>query len=120
MMKFGILILEGPYQHQAGDSAYNFAEAALKKGHTICGIFFYCDGVQNATNYMTPPQDDRHISKRWSELILKYGIDSVVCIAASKKRGITEANLIKGARIAGLGQLTELGIQADRLVSFGD
>ncbi len=119
-MKFGILILEGPYQHQAGDSAYNFAEAAVAKGHTISGLFFYCDGVHNATTYMTPPQDDRHISKRWAEFIGKHGVDAVVCIAASKKRGITGANLIKGARISGLGQLTELGIESDRLVAFGD
>ena len=119
-MKLGILILEGPYQHQASDSAYHFAEAALKKGHEIAGIFFYDDGVQNTTNLMTPPQDDRHISKRWSELVQKHGIDTIVCIAAAKRRGITDGNLIPGARISGLGQLTELGINADRLITFGD
>ncbi|MBI3793450.1 MAG: sulfurtransferase complex subunit TusD [Nitrospinae bacterium] len=119
-MKFGVMILEGPYQHQASDSAYNFVESALKKGHEIAGIFLYTDGVENATSFMTPPQDDRHISKRWAELIQKNGIDTIVCIAAGKRRGITEANIIKGARISGLGQLTELGINADRLITFGD
>ena len=29
-MKFGVLILEGPYQHQAADSAYQFIQAALE------------------------------------------------------------------------------------------
>lgn len=119
-MKFAILILDGPYQHQASDSAYHFTVAALGKGHEITGIFFYNDGVNNTTNMMTPPQDDRHISNRWSELITKHGIDAIVCIAAAKRRGITDANLIPGARISGLGQLTELGIKADRLVTFGD
>ena len=28
-MKFGILINEGPFTHQASDSAYRFAEAVL-------------------------------------------------------------------------------------------
>ncbi len=119
-MKFAILILEGPYQHQASDSAYHFTEAALKKGHEITGIFFYNDGVYNTTSLMTPPQDDRHISKRWSELVQQYKIDTIVCIAAAKRRGITESNLAPGARISGLGQLTELGINAERLITFGD
>ena len=34
-MKLGIQINEGPYQHQAADSAYQFAKAALAKGHEI-------------------------------------------------------------------------------------
>ena len=29
-MKFGILVNEGPYQHQASDSAFLFAKAALE------------------------------------------------------------------------------------------
>ena len=34
-MKFGVLINEGPYQHQASDSAYKFIEAAIEEGHEI-------------------------------------------------------------------------------------
>lgn len=119
-MKFGILVLEGPYQHQASDSAYNFIQAALKKGHEIAGVFLYHDGVNNVNNLMDPPADDRHISNRWSELGEKNGIDIVVCIAAAKRRGIAESNLAKGARISGLGQLNELALNADRLITFGD
>ncbi|HJO43297.1 MAG TPA: DsrE family protein, partial [SAR324 cluster bacterium] len=51
-MKFGILIKEGPYTHQASDSAYRFALAVLEKGHEIEGVFFYNDGVINATRHM--------------------------------------------------------------------
>ncbi|NLF02679.1 MAG: sulfurtransferase TusD, partial [Anaerolineales bacterium] len=47
-MKIGILVLEGPYQHEAADSAYHFAQAALARGHEISGIFLYTDGVNNA------------------------------------------------------------------------
>lgn len=38
-MKFGILVNEGPYQHQASDSAYQFTKAALEKGHEIFRVF---------------------------------------------------------------------------------
>jgi tRNA 2-thiouridine synthesizing protein D len=130
-MKFAILVNEGPYQHQAADSAYQFAKAALEKGHEIFRIFFYHDGVNNATRLTVPPQDDRNIVDRWTKLAQEHNLDLVVCIAAAQRRGILDANeakrngkdadnLAAGFRISGLGQLIEAGIQADRLVVFGD
>ena len=130
-MKFGILLNEGPYQHQASDSAFKFIEAALEAGHEIFRVFFYHDGVNNSTRYTVPPQDDRNIQVRWSELAEKHNIDLVVCIAAAQRRGILDENEAKrqgkdgdniapGFRISGLGQLIEAGIQCDRLVTFGD
>lgn len=119
-MKFGILINEGPYQHQASDSAYLFCKAALARGHTIDRVFFYHDGVNNATRLTEPPQDDRHIVSRWSKLAEENDLDLVVCVAAAMRRGIREENLAPNFRISGLGQLVESGIQADRLVTFGD
>jgi tRNA 2-thiouridine synthesizing protein D len=130
-MKFTIQVNEGPYQHQASDSAYLFARAALEKGHEIFRVFFYHDGVNNATRLTTPPQDDRNVVNRWSELAAKHNIDLVVCVAAAQRRGIADAdeakrngkdanNIAPGFRISGLGQLIEGGIQSDRLVVFGD
>ncbi|HHN67008.1 MAG TPA: sulfurtransferase complex subunit TusD [Thermopetrobacter sp.] len=130
-MKLGIVVYEGPYQHEASDTAYNFAVAALQKGHEIFRVFFYHDGVNNGTRLTTPPQDDRHIQQRWSELAEKHGLDLVVCVAAAQRRGIVDEdeknrhgkdadNIAPGFRISGLGQLIEAGIQCDRLVTFGD
>lgn len=130
-MKFGIQVNEGPYQHQASDSAYQFVSAALEKGHEIYRIFFYHDGVNNGTRLTTPPQDDRNIVQRWSELAEKHNLDLVICVAAAQRRGIADEdeakrngkdadNIAPGFRISGLGQLIEAGIQCDRLVVFGD
>lgn len=119
-MKFAILVNEGPYNHQASDSAYHFAKAALEKGHEVFRVFFYYDGVNNANKLQEPQSDDRNIGKLWSELGEKHGLDLVVCVAAGLRRGIKEDNLAPGFRISGLGQLIEAGIQADRLVTFGD
>lgn len=130
-MKLGIVINEGPYTHQASDSAYQFTKAALAKGHEIFRVFFYHDGVNNGTRFTVPPQDDRNLQKLWSELAEEHKLDMVVCIAAAQRRGIMDENEAKrqgidgnniapGFRISGLGQLIEAGIQADRLVSFGD
>ncbi len=130
-MKFGIMVNEGPYTHEASDTAYHFTKAALEAGHEIFRVFFYHDGVNNATRYTVPPQDDRNIQVRWSELAEKHNLDLVVCIAAAQRRGILDENEAKrqgkdgdniapGFRISGLGQLIEAGIQCDRLVVFGD
>lgn len=130
-MKFAILVNEGAYQHQASDSAFQFVKAALEKGHEIFRVFFYHDGVYNASRLSVPPQDDRNINKRWSELAQQHSVDLVVCIAAAQRRGILDAaeakrqgkdadNLADGFRISGLGQLIEASIEAERLMVFGD
>ena len=130
-MKFGIQINEGPYTHEASDTAYNFIKAALDNGHEIFRVFFYHDGVNNGTRLASPPQDDRNIVNRWTELAEKHNLDLVVCVAAAQRRGIADAdeakrngkdgdNIAKGFRISGLGQLIEAGIESDRLLVFGD
>ncbi|MCP4828477.1 MAG: sulfurtransferase complex subunit TusD, partial [Proteobacteria bacterium] len=97
----------------------------------IFRVFFYHDGVNNGTRMTTPPQDDRHIVNRWSELGEAHDLDLVVCVAAAQRRGIADAdeakrngkdgdNIAPGFRISGLGQLIEAGIQSDRLLVFGD
>lgn len=118
-MKYGILIKDGPYNHQASDSAYNFIKAAQKRGHEIVGIFMYNDGVLCVTNKMDPPQDDRHISNRWSEFGAE-GIEVVICIAAAKRRGINDDTIVPNTIIAGLGKLTDIAIKADKFMVFGD
>ncbi len=130
-MKLAIQVNEGPYTHQASDSALQFVKAAIDKGHDIFRVFFYHDGVNNGTRLTVPPQDDRDLQKQWSELAEKHNLDLVVCIAAAQRRGILDPNEAKrqgkdadniapGFRISGLGQLIEAGIQADRVVVFGD
>ncbi len=119
-MKFAILINEGPYQHQATDTAYLFCKAAIEKGHEIRRVFFYHDGVNNSSSLTEPPQDDRNIVARWSKMAEEHKVDLVVCVAAALRRGIKDENLAAGFRISGLGQLVEAGIEADRLVTFGD
>ncbi len=130
-MKFAIVVNEGPYTHQASDTAYQFTKAALDKGHEIVRVFFYHDGVNNATRLATPPQDERDVTRRWRELVEKHRLDLVLCVAAAQRRGIADPgeakrhgkdvdNIAPGFRISGLGQLIEAAILADRTIAFGD
>jgi tRNA 2-thiouridine synthesizing protein D len=130
-MKFSIMVNEGPYTHQASDSAYHFTAAALQAGHEIVRVFFYHDGVNNGSRLSVPPQDDRNVCSRWSKLAEQHELELILCVAAAQRRGLLDANEAKragldsdniapGFEISGLGQLIDAGIQADRLVVFGD
>ena len=130
-MVFGLVINEGPYQHQASDTAYQFARAALRSGHDIIRVFFYHDGVYNGTRLVVPPQDDRAVTERWSALATDHDLDLGLCVAAAHRRGILDEaerkrnakdadNLAPGFRISGIGQLVEAAILADRIIVFGD
>jgi|GEM_PF-3185620 len=61
----------------------------------------------------------------------EHELDLVICIAAAQRRGLLDENeatrqgkdannIAEGFRISGLGQLIEMGIQADRTITFGD
>jgi tRNA 2-thiouridine synthesizing protein D len=130
-VKFAIVVQEGPHQHQAADSAYEFTLAALAAGHEIVRVFFYHDGVHNGTRLAVPPQDEQKTAQRWDRLGRERGVDLVLCVAAAQRRGLMDAdearrhgkdahNMASGFRISGLGQLVDAAIEADRTVVFGD
>ncbi len=118
-MNFTILVKEGPHTHQSSMSAYRFAQAALETGHQVTRVFFYNDGVYNANRLSEPPSDETDIVGLWSEIARRHGIDLVVCVAAALRRGVSDAILAGGFRIAGLGQLVEAAVAADRTIVFG-
>jgi tRNA 2-thiouridine synthesizing protein D len=76
--------------------------------------------VYNSNKLSQPQTDDRNLVFLWSSLSEERGIDLVVCVAAALRRGVKNEILEDGFRISGLGQLVDAGIQADRMVVFGD
>ena len=129
-MKFSIQVNAGPYQSNAGHTAFQFTNAALAQGHQIFRVFFYHDGVYQAFKYATPPDDELQFTSQWSDLARCYQIDLVVCISAAQRRGLLcsdealrqgkqDDDLAEGFRISGLGQLVEATLEADRFIVFG-
>ena len=117
-MKIGIMVLEGPYQHQAADSAYHFCQAARARGHEIVGIFLFMDGVNNINQFIKPP-GERNISARFDELAAQ-GVPVVACTACAKFRGLRPNLKTEHVRLSGLGSLSQYLGDADRFVTFGD
>lgn len=129
MSSFSLIIQGAPYTSQASVSALHFCRAALADGHVIQRLFFFQDGVHNASALIVPPQDELHLPQAWQELVQKHEIDAVVCAASALKRGIlsddeaaryekTAGNLLPGFTIGGLGLLVDALRNSDRLLNF--
>lgn len=127
-MIYSLAVYAAPYSSQASHTAYQFALALLEQGHNLHRIFFYHDGVYNATSLATPPQDEFNLYQAWEILARQH--DVVICIAAALKRGILNSeeatrydkpahNIAESYSISGLGQLVEAAAMSDRVITFG-
>lgn len=111
-------------------SALRFARAAVAAGHKISRVFFYQDGVYSGNTFAAPPQDEENVVEGWQAFAGQHGSELIVCVASALRRGVVDqseadryekqgANLAEPFQIAGLGQLIDSALEADRLVTFG-
>ena len=128
-LSFAIVVSGPAYGTQAASSAYRFIQAALASGHVILGVFFYQDGVMNASYLHSPAADEDDLHQLWCELATQQRFPLHTCIAAAQRRGILDSVLAtetgKGTSnvqapfmLSGLGQLAEMLLTADRVVRF--
>ncbi len=121
--------MPAPMPVMPGLNAYRFIQAALLAEHQVLRVFFYKEGAYHAFRYASPPDDELHISRQWSQLAEQAGLDLVVCISAAQRRGLLcldeaarqgkqDDDLAPGFRIAGLGQWLEATLLADRCIVF--
>jgi tRNA 2-thiouridine synthesizing protein D len=129
MSTFTVVIHGAPYTSQAALSALHFCNAVIACGQQIHRLFFYQDGVYNASALIVPPQDELHLPQAWQQLIAAHDIDAIVCVASALKRGVLSeqeasrydkaaANLLAGFSIGGLGQLVDATLNSDCIVNF--
>jgi len=127
--KFSIVVTGAPYGTQSASSAYQFCVAALLAGHKVAGVFFYQEGVLNASQLVSPATDEINLPKLWAKLATEFQFPLEVCVSAALRRGIVdhpEAQQLKLVQfniqapflLSGLGQLADLSANCDRLVQF--
>lgn len=128
-MKFAIALFSPPHA-PSSRRALRFAESVLAGGHEINRLFFYQDGVHNASSGVVTPQDETDLPAQWRAFIEQHQLDAVVCIAAALRRGVlnaeeaqrygrTAVSVTPPWELSGLGQLHEAAQEADRLICFG-
>lgn len=128
-MRFCLLILGAPGSSTTR-SAYRFAATALAQGHRISRLFFYHEGVHNASALMAPPRDEAHLPGDWAALIREHELAATVCVASGVRKGVMDdaqaqrlgrqqGNARPEFDVAGLGDLVSAAADADRVITFG-
>ncbi len=128
-LRFALLVTGPCYGTQSAADAYRFARALLQKGHVISQIFFYQEGVHNASQLVQPAGDETHLQQAWVNLALEHELTLDVCVAAALRRGVSDKdsaaqggleqwNLAPPFRLGGLGSLAQAALSADRVVQF--
>ncbi|MDQ0121768.1 tRNA 2-thiouridine synthesizing protein D [Pseudomonas lini] len=129
VMKFAIALFSAAHA-PSSRRALLFAQAALAGGHEIVRLFFYQDGVYNASGSLVTPQDELDLPRQWRSFVTEHRLDGVVCIAAALRRGVLNAEeagryqreavaVAAPWELSGLGQLHDAVQDADRLICFG-
>ena len=128
-MQFNVLVTGGLTTTQCGYTALQFCQSAVADGHTISQIFFYQDGVSQATALAVTLADEFNPTEGWASFSDNHGAELVVCVSAGERRGILGAqqaaefakpasNLHPAFKVEGLGVLHAASLASDRTVTF--
>ncbi len=119
MAKLAFVIQTEPYKFEAIDTLLNMVRAAERAGHEILGVFFFGSGVHALHGHIDPGDNVRNIARIIKEELADKGIALVGCTAWLSMGGVWSEDRIETVREEGLGVLTELAREADKLIFFG-
>lgn len=128
-MRFCLMVTGPAYGTQQASSAWLFASELLAQGHELESVFFYREGVLNASLLNAPASDETDLTRHWQQLHTEHGVALNICVAAALRRGVADeheaaslglpvANLATDFQLSGLGALAEAALSCDRMVQF--
>jgi tRNA 2-thiouridine synthesizing protein D len=126
---YGLVVNGSAYGTQASRQAFQFAQALIEQGHRLEKVFFYQDGVLNASSLILPANDEFDITKAWQALAQDHNVELETCVAAALRRGVIgqeeaeqhkveQHNLAQGFQQSGLGGLATALLKFDRVIQF--
>lgn len=124
MKKLAVIVTTPPTNHLT-QTAYQIIKTAVNENIELIGVFFYQSGVLNASKYLSVPNDEFPLQKKWQQLHKDHAAPYFLCSTAAEKYGLIDANepmntnLISDSfSISGLGELVMLTLKADRVVQL--
>jgi len=121
-----IVVTTPPYSPLTA-TAIDYIYQAMQSDITIVGVFFYQDGVLNASKHLSIPNDEYQTTQHWQKISQEHNVPLHVCITACEKRGLSDeietdssdkTNIKDCFTISGLGELVELTTKSQRMVQF--
>ncbi|MFX1378580.1 MAG: DsrE/DsrF/TusD sulfur relay family protein [Promethearchaeota archaeon] len=119
MVSFTFVVCAEPYKYEAIDTVINLGEAILNKGHQIVGIFFYGSGVYNIKDRTIKDTSIRNLSKRLENFCKINNTEFAACSTWTSFTGIKTDEFIKGSHQEGLGGLSLMIAESDKVLFFG-
>ncbi len=129
-MRFALVITCAPFTHPGAQTALRFATAALEAGHGLYRVFFYEDGVHTGDARVRSTPTETPVPAAWQALAREHGLDLVLCSGSAARRGMLDqtesdrrrtlgGSIADGFALAGLGQLLDATLEAERVLWFG-
>jgi len=116
-MKFLLFIInDAPYGNERAYNALRLAGALINKGDTHVRLFLMADAVGCAKAGQQVPEGYYNIQLMLSKVIRKGEVG--LCGTCMDARGLTEAELIEGAKRSTLTELADWTIKADKVLVF--
>jgi uncharacterized protein involved in oxidation of intracellular sulfur len=118
MQKILILINDAPY---GTEKAYNALRMAIQLGkeheHVEVRIFLMADAASCALANQNTPNGYYNI-ERMLKLSLAKGAKVKICGSCAEARGLKNVQLIEGAEISTMEELTNWVVDSDKVVTF--
>ena len=123
-MKFALMITTKPSDPKT-ITALNIAQAIIEQSHELVVIFFYQEGVLNASKYLCLPNDEFQTPSKWQAFSKQSNVPLHLCSTAAEKHGLLEEtdkndfeHILSEFQMSGLGQLVEVTVQAERVIKL--
>ncbi|WP_448550250.1 sulfurtransferase complex subunit TusD [Thalassotalea fusca] len=123
-MKFALMVTTKPTDPKTV-TAINIANAIVAQKHELLGVFFYQEGVLNASEYLCIPNDEYQTTNAWSAFTESSAVPLHLCSTAAEKHGLIEEteqedfeHISPAFQVSGLGQLVELTSKADKVIKL--
>ena len=109
-MRFALIVTVSPTQ-DTSQVALQFTQTLLKK-HTLHALCFMGKGVLHA-------DESSLAAKEWQHLIMSKNLDTYLCSSATQQY-LKETQLANDFVVSGLGEMTLLSLEADKLIAFSE
>jgi len=117
-MKILILINDAPYGTEKAYNALRLANQLSKDHETVeVRIFLMADAVSCAVANQTTPNGYYNI-ERMLKLSLNKGAKVKICGSCADARGLKNAQLVEGAEISTMAELTNWVVDSDKVLTF--
>jgi sulfur relay (sulfurtransferase) complex TusBCD TusD component (DsrE family) len=117
-MKITFVVLTEFLKYQHIYSLLKMVSAAQAKHHEIRGVFFFGTGVLNINKAVKLGKNTINVPSLLGELA-KTNVKMYACQTWADNYGIFPENTVEGIEIVGLGELSDLTAECDKLVVFG-